>query len=235
MPVLKSKGGERSIEAMSMSNGTGRIWHVRSIEGLTGNEVVDAVLPVALGGGATAGTILAIRGSADLKDPTKRKESASTIKNAPWYGLGVGGAVSLVLGYFGGMGAGVASAVSSLITALSFWMQDEMLRDTNDMRGSHLFSALTAPDSKETSSQASQTSGQTQSGSGSQQGGGQGSGQQGSGQGGSQEGGKGTGSLYVLEPFVGRHRPGSLGGFEGEVVNLRGLNMSAFGTSTVRG
>lgn len=99
--------------------GVGSVLQVRQLSGLgamrSPNSLMGTLLPVALGGVVTAGTMIGIRSFMTPDTETK----ASLMEYAPWVGLAAGGIAGLALWNLSSQAAGVIALAASGAIALS--------------------------------------------------------------------------------------------------------------------
>lgn len=103
---------------MAKKRGTGSVIRVKRLSGVGAlrnpNSAVGAAMPVVLGGGVAALTMIGIR---QFMTPTSDTQMA-IVKNAPWVGLGAGGLVSLAMWNMSSRAAGISGLAAASVVGL---------------------------------------------------------------------------------------------------------------------
>jgi len=99
--------------------GMGSVLQVRQLSGLgamrSPNSIMGTLLPVAIGGAVTAGTMIGIRSFMTPDTETKQK----LMEYAPWVGLAAGGVAGLALWNMSSQAAGMIALAASGVIVLS--------------------------------------------------------------------------------------------------------------------
>ena len=124
--------------------GVGSVLQVRQLSGLgamrSPNSLMGTLLPVALGGVVTAGTMIGLRSFMTANTDTKAK----LMENAPWVGLAAGGVAGLAVWSMSSQAAGVIALATSGAIALSTVIGEAVAKARLDNETAHVTSGMGA-------------------------------------------------------------------------------------------